>query len=261
MEGILALCDIGNTSIKIGFAHSAGILASYAIPTNPQASPDSLGIALWQFAAHAGIDAGQISAVVAASVVPALNPVLRAAVTRYFRSRIYFVPDDLPVPLENRYLRPAEVGADRLVCAYAARKRYPASPVLLVVDFGTALTFDCVEGAAFLGGLIFPGPGIAAETLARHTARLPQVGLEFEEMAPRPCRDTMSGIRHGLLFGYIALTEGICARLGEQFACPVKVIGTGGFAATVCARSRVFDIVLPGLLLEGLLDLYQARAG
>lgn len=260
MSSILALCDIGNSSIKVGFADSGGLIASYAFPTTPGSTPDSLGFTLFESARHTGIEPEGIEAMAAASVVPALNPVLKGAVQRYFKSPTFFAPGDLPIPLENRYFRPAEVGADRLVGAFAARAALPEAAGLIVVDFGTALTFDCVAGDTYLGGLIFPGPATAAAGLACHTARLPHVSLEPGPADLSIGRDTATSIRHGLVFGYLDVTTSLCQRLKKQLPQPVAIVGTGAVASLFAAMGKVFDVVLPGLLLDGLLGLYRLRA-
>ena len=105
---------------------------------------------------------------------------------RYLDRPLYCAPDDLPIPLENRYERPSEVGADRLVGAFAARRLCPDAASLLVVDFGTAVTFDCVSGQAYLGGLIFPGPATALAALSREAAKLPESIWTFARKNPRP---------------------------------------------------------------------------
>lgn len=261
MDLRLVLCDIGNTSIKIGFADSCRIFSSYAIPSFPHATADSLGFALLAAADHAGVEPGAIQAVVVASVVPALNRILKEAAERYFGCETLFVPQNLPVPLENRYLRPSEVGADRLVGAYAARIAFPEVPALIVVDFGTALTFDCVENNVYLGGLIFPGLATAAAGLSLNTARLPHVSLEADEDEPVPGRDTATSIRHGLVFGFRAVVEGLCSHLGRQLPQPLLIVATGGSAPLVNGRGKIFDFVIPNLLLDGLLALYHLGTG
>ncbi len=256
MERKLLLCDIGNTSIKLGLANEKRVLTSYGLPAQHDATADSLGLNLLSVLNHAGEDPHGITACAVSSVVPAIDPVLREAVARYVGCPVLFAPSDLHVPLENRYERPDEVGADRLVGSFAARRLYPAATSLIVVDFGTAVTFDCVSGDAYLGGLIFPGPYTAAAALASHTARLPHVNFDIRAPDPSPGRDTSTSIQHGLVFGFVSVTEGLCNRLKRQLSGPVKVLATGGFANSIARISPIFDAVLPALLLEGLRRLY-----
>ncbi|MDO5483600.1 MAG: type III pantothenate kinase [Desulfovibrionaceae bacterium] len=256
MQPELLLFDIGNTSVKIGLADSRHILTSYTLPASADYSADSLGLHLLALLSHAGVEPQTLTACVASSVVPAFDPLLREAVARYLEKPLYHVGADLLIPLENRYERPAEVGADRLVGAYAARRRYPDVPSLLVVDFGTAVTFDCVCGHAYLGGLIFPGPATALSALSREAAKLPRVHLDISAQEPAPGRDTVTSIQHGLIFGFACMVEGLSSRLVRQMPGPVKILATGGFAQTIARVSPVFDQVLPSLLLEGLRSLY-----
>lgn len=255
----LLLCDIGNTCLKVGIADKSGVLASYALPVSANETADSLGLRLWTLLDYAHVCAASWQACVAASVVPRMNPILCRATERYLGCGTLFVPEDLPVPLENRYERPGEVGADRLVAAWAASHAWPGAQSLIVVDFGTAVTFDCVAGGAYLGGLIFPGPAAAVSALAQNTAKLPHVGLD-ETDAPKgglePCRDTAASIRNGLAFGYAALAEGLCARLAATLPGKTKIVATGGFARTAGHLTNVFDAIMPGLLLDGLGRLY-----
>ena len=257
MQAELLLFDVGNTSIKVGMADNGRVLASYSLPANVAQTADSFGLLLLSLLGHAGVGPAGLSACVVSSVVPGMDPLLREAVARFVGCPLLRAVDDLAVPLVNRFERPAEVGADRLVAAYAARRQFPEAASLVVADFGTALTLDCVSGDAYLGGLIFPGPGTALQALATHAAKLPQVDMDVTDEAPTPGRDTVTSIRHGLFFGYVSLTEGLCGRLGRQLPGPVTTVATGGFAAAIARVSKVYDAVLPALLLEGLRRLYS----
>ena len=256
MQAELLLFDVGNTSIKVGMADESHVLAAYTLPAAGGHTADSFGLTLVSLLGHAGVAPGTLRACVVSSVVPAMDAVIAGAVARYVGCPLFRAVDDLPVPLENRYERPAEVGADRLVAAYAARRAFPEAASLIVADFGTALTLDCVSGAAYLGGLIFPGPGTALAALASHAAKLPPVSMDVTALEPAPGRDTVTSIRHGLFFGYVSISEGLCDRLGRQLAGPVKTVATGGFAQAIAQASAVFDAVVPELLLEGLRRLY-----
>ena len=212
----LLLFDVGNTSIKVGMADKSHVLASYTLPAATGQTADSLGLTLLSLLGHAGVEPGTLAACVASSVVPALDPLLAEAVGHFAGCPLLRAVDDLPVPLENRYERPAEVGADRLVAAYAARRQFPEAASLVVADFGTALTLDCVSGEAYLGGLIFPGPATALAALASHAAKLPPVSMDVEATCPTPGRDTVTSIRHGLYFGYVSISEGLCGQAGRR---------------------------------------------
>lgn len=260
MPATIILFDIGNTSIKVGIATHASVLASYTLRTDAGQTADSLGLTLLTLLGHAGLQAGSIEACVASSVVPALEPLLCEACQRFLGQAPLWVPRDIPVPLHNAYLRPAEVGADRLVGAFAARLYCPQAASLVSVDFGTATTFDCITGqgdkARYMGGLIFPGVQTATSALAMNAARLPRVSLEVSEQEPCVGRDTVTSINHGIIFGFACMVEGLTQRLRQQLDGPVEIIATGGFAPAIARVSDCFDHVLPSLLLDGLRQLY-----
>ncbi len=256
----LLLCDIGNTAIKLGLADAQGVHGSYTLPQDREQTPDSLGLSILQILRHANIAPDALCACVCASVVPHIDPCIKAAVSRYLGCACVQVPGDLPVPLKNRYERPEEVGADILVGAYAASRLYPEVKSLIVVDYGTAVTFAAVEDRAFLGGMIFPGPATAIWALAQRAAKLPQISLDHDIDDASPGRDTAACIRQGLLFGFVSLSEGLCARLKARLSGPTQIVGTGGFAQSIARHTNLFDAIEPKLLLEGLRRLYYGRS-
>ena len=255
------LFDIGNTNIKIGFATKTGIGPQYTLPTDRRQTVDGLGLALDGVCRHAGVTLDDIEACVASSVVPAMAQLIRGACREYLGKDILFVPEDIPIPLENKYARPQEVGADRLVGAYAARRLMPDAASIISVDFGTATNFDCVTGNTYLGGLLCPGVFSSVDALATRTAKLPHIALDIDAQEPRIGRSTAESINHGFVFGFAAMTEGLCARLGAMLPGPVSVIATGGFAQSLAPVVSCFTLVRPDLLLEGLRVLYQEQGG
>lgn len=260
MHGTLLLFDIGNTSIKVGLADARAVHSTYTLRTDAGQTADSLGLTLLTLLGHADLAVKDIAACVCSSVVSAMTPLLRTACRRFLGAALLQVPQDIPVPLHNCYSNPDEVGADRLVGAYAARRLCPEVASIIAVDFGTATTFDCISGQSYLGGLIFPGVHTAAAALSANAARLPRVSLEVTEPEPVPGRNTAASIQHGIVFGYACMVEGLTARLARQLArdCPgtVTIVATGGFAADLARLTPCFDHVLPDLLLDGLRQLY-----
>lgn len=260
MAQTILLFDIGNTSIKVGLATLDSVFTSYTLRVDPGQTADSLGLTLLTLLGHTGTSLASIEACVVSSVVPAMTPLLAEACHRFVGCPFLRVPHDIPVPIHNAYLRPMEVGADRLVGAFAARRFRPDAESLITVDFGTATTFDCISGkgeaASYRGGLIFPGVHTATAALAMNTAKLPTVSLEVTETEPSPARDTATSIKHGIIFGFASMVEGLTARLSKQLPGPVEIIATGGFAPAIARVSQCFDHVLPGLLLDGLRQLY-----
>jgi type III pantothenate kinase len=250
------LFDVGNTNIKFCPATSEALGASFALPSAESECGDLIGLHLDVLLRRQQITPDRIEACIASSVVPALTLPLRHACRRFLDRDLLLAPEDLPIPLENRYASPSEVGADRLVGAFAARRLLPSAPSIISVDYGTATTFDCVSGNAYLGGLICPGVLSSATALASRTAKLPHIGLDVDDIRPEVGRSTVMSINHGFVFGFAAMTEGLCRRLAEPLAGPVSVIATGGFAGSLAKVVRCFDALRPDLLLEGLRLLY-----
>lgn len=255
----LLLFDIGNTNIKIGLYRKEAGLSSYVLPTPRSSTADQLGFNLTAILAREGVDPESLDSILAISVVPPVNPMLRQACNRFIGRPLRFVPEDVPVPLANLYERPEQVGADRLVAAYAAR-RAASSRCVVSVDFGTATTFDVVRGNSYLGGLICPGVLSSARALAYDTAKLPQIDLEPESLKLTIGRSTVESLNQGLLFGFASLVEGILDRLEAHLGEPVTVISTGGFASQLSRVCPAIANVRPELLLEGLRLVYEEAA-
>lgn len=253
--------DIGNTNTKIGIEAEDGTLTSYVMPTRGHNTSDCFGLSLLELLRHMRIDPGDIADAMASSVVPEMSLMIRQACRRFLQKELVFAPEDMPIPLENRYARPHEVGADRLVGAYAARRLFPDAASIISVDFGTATTFDCVEGNAYLGGLICPGVLSSVSALAAGTAKLPGISLEVEGTSPVPGRSTSTSLNHGFVFGFAAMAEGLTQKLAQSMAAPTVVVGTGGFARALSQVTDCFHAVYPDLLLEGLRLLYHERNG
>lgn len=255
------LFDIGNTNIKIGFAGNTGIMAQYTLPTDSRQTADGIGLALEGLCRHMGVAPESLEACVASSVAPVIAHLVRKACKTFLGRTVLFAPEDLPIPMENRYARPQEVGADRLVGAYAARRLMPEAKSIISVDYGTATTFDFVTGDVYLGGLICPGVYSSVEALASRTAKLPHIALDIDAQEPAIGRSTTDSINHGFVFGFAAMTEGLCARLAKTLPGPLEVIATGGFAASLARVTSCFTHIRPDLLLEGLRILYREQAG
>lgn len=248
---ITLLFDIGNTNIKIGMASGDKPLQSFVLPTRHDETSDSLGLALASLVRDAGLDPYAVKAAAACSVVPSMNPVIRKALKRRFQISPVFFPDDHELEIENRYERPREVGADRLVTAFAARERFD-TPNIVVIDYGTATTFDVVSGNAYMGGLICPGVMSSTRAMSTQTAKLPQITLELESHEIHVGRSTSDSLNQGMIFGFAGMTEGLCRRLEATLQGDTTIVATGGFAETLAQVCPCLDEVRPDLLLEGL---------
>lgn len=254
--GPVLLFDVGNTNVKLCLADERGLGRTYSLPSTNRETADSLGLAISGICAREGVAEAAVRAWVLSSVVPPLNSLLKAACQGFFSCPALFVPGDIGLPLENRYARPQEVGADRLLGGYAARRLF-ADRTLIVVDFGTATTFDCVQGNAYLGGLICPGVLSSVTALGTQTAKLPQISLELDAADLDIGTSTRQSLNHGVLFGFAAMLEGLTARLKTRLNDPAaRVVATGGFAPHLAAITNCIDDLAPDLLMQGLAAAY-----
>lgn len=259
----ILLLDAGNSFLKLAFANCSGISGIMTLPSSIAGSADCLGITLLQLMCAKGVDPQKLRACVACSVVPRISKILRGALESYICCPLLMAPDDLAVPLENMYDKPQEAGIDRLVAAWGARTRYRRAKAIVLADFGSVATFDCIDGTKWLGGLLFPGPLAALSGMLNIAPALPHIRLdskaatEMPDCAPR--KDTRSAMRSGILHGFGALAEGLCKKLAENLPKPRVILATGGFAEEISHLTTIFDGIIPNLVLEGLASLYYEK--
>lgn len=251
-QDLLLLIDVGNTNIKVGLADAESIRQSFVLPTHSQETRDTFGLRIVDLCRYLKLSAGDLKAWVVSSVVPQMNTLIRQAGEAYSGCPVYFAPGDIPLPLVNHYTLPAEVGADRLVTAYAARELFD-TPGLMVVDFGTATTVECVQDRGYLGGLICPGVLSSLQALGGKTAKLPRISLDLESTDIRIGVSTVQSLTQGFVFGFASMIEGVCARLKTNLQGEVTVVATGGFAGKIQPVCPCLDAVREDLLLTGLL--------
>jgi type III pantothenate kinase len=245
---LLAL-DVGNTNVTIGVFRGAELAGRWRLSTVHEQTPDEWGILLRNIFSLSQMDFSEVDGVIVASVVPPLNSALDAMVERYFNRDALFVTSEVDTGLTIRYDNPREVGADRLVNGVAAYYLYGGPCV--VVDLGTAITFDAVsERAEYLGGVICPGIGIAVKGLFAKTAQLPLV--DFREPAKLIGSNTVGSIQSGLYYGSLGMIDGVTERLVAELGPTTKVIGTGGHARLIARGSRYLKTVDEDLTLKGL---------
>jgi len=196
--------------------------------------------------------------VIVASVVPSLRFPMRQAFRQIVDREPVFVEPGIKTGMPILYDVPQEVGADRIVNAVAAYEKWPQG--LVIVDFGTATTFDAVTPKGeYLGGAIAPGIAISMEALFHRASKLPRVGFEKPERVVG--RNTVASMQSGLVYGYVGLVDGICARMKDELGFAVKVVATGGLAPLIGTVSKQIEVVDDQLTLDGLRIIYQRNAG
>lgn len=251
MKKILAI-DIGNTNITIGLFRGDKLARKIKIPTNACALYGKCFVGI---AAFARIGTDEIVDVVVSSVVPLALARLVVELNKALRCTICIIGRDVVVPIRNRYKIKSEVGQDRLVNAFAARRFYGEPCV--IVDFGTAVTFDIISfKGEYLGGLILPGIEMSLSSLYKKTALLPRVALK--PVSSIIGRDTVSSMRGGILFGLGAMCDGLSARYKKILGKRTRIIATGGNAHLIKRYARSIQIVDEDLTLKGLMLLNAA---
>lgn len=255
---MLLAIDVGNTNVVLGLFAGASLERRWRLATLPDRTADELWVLVSRLFAEHEVDPARIDGVVMSSVVPALTGAVSDMIRRGLGQEVLRV-DAGNAGLPVGYDDPAEVGADRLVNGVAAVRAYGGSArPLVVVDFGTATTFDVISAAGeYLGGVICPGVEISAEALYRRAAQLPRV--EVRRPAAVIGRSTVASMQSGLFYGYVAMVEGIVRRLRGEIEDGARLlcIGTGGLAADVAAETALIDDVRPDLTLAGLRIVWE----
>ena len=252
--GQLVLVDVGNTNTVFGVYSGEELVDSFRLSTDRVRTADEYGALLLPLFGRAGLDPRKAEAVVISSVVPPLHLTLDQLARRYFGKKPLFIEPGVKTGMPIRYDNPAEVGADRIVNAVAARERFGA-PVI-VVDFGTATTFDVVNGAGeYAGGIICPGILISAEALFAQASRLYRV--DVRKPADLVGRNTATAMQAGIYYGYVGLVDGILERLMAEIPGIRTVVATGGQADLIASGSKYIREVDPLLTLTGLKLIYE----
>jgi type III pantothenate kinase len=250
---LLAL-DAGNTNITIGVFRDGTLAHRWRLRTVHDQTEDEWGVLLRNLFALASLDFSLIDGVIVSSVVPPLDPTLTVMSRDYFDREPLFVTSDTETGLRIVYDNPKEVGADRVVNAVAAFHNYGGP--CIVVDLGTAITFDAVSAKAeYLGGIICPGIGISIEALFSRAARLPMV--DFRQPDKLIGTNTVGSIQSGLYHGAIGMIDGILERLISELGPETKTVATGGHAELIVRGSRYLSQVNDNLTLEGLQHVWE----
>ena len=254
---MLLVIDAGNTNTSLGVYREKELLAHWRLTTNPARTVDEYGVHARNLFELGQIDFKAIDAIAIASVVPPLNYTLRRMAEVYFHLSPLFVDHTTNTGLRILYQPASDVGADRIVDAVAAVEHYGAP--CIVVDFGTATTFNAINAQAeYVGGLITPGIMISSEALFARTAKLPRVDIRRPQKVIGS--STIEAMQSGLYYGYAGLVDGVLERMLDELGGNPRVIATGGLAQLIATGSRFIEKVDDILTLEGL-RLIHARVG
>ena len=246
---MLLAIDIGNTNIVFGVFQGKKLIQHWKIQTESEKTSDEYGVTLLNLFSLSGPEKKEIDSVIISSVVPPLTPIFEDLSHSLFNVRPAVVGPGLKTGMAILYENPLEVGADRVVAAVAAYEKHGGP--CIVVDFGTATTFDAISSKGeYLGGAIAPGVQISAEALYRKTAKLPRIEIKKPKNAIG--RTTVTSMQSGLYFGYVGLVSKIIEEIKNEVGEEMTVISTGGFGAQISHEIASIDAHEPDLILEGL---------
>jgi len=252
---MLFCIDIGNTNIVLGITDKNKILKHWRIRTEKETTPDELGILVTNLFQSAGIDLKNIKNIILSCVVPPLLNSVEEFCRSYFKIKPMIVGIDLKTGMPIQYDNPKEVGADRIVNAVGAYEKYQTA--LVVVDFGTATTFDCISRqGAYIGGAIAPGVLISSEALFQKASKLPRVEI-FAHPENVIAKDTVSSMNVGIIYGYAGLVDGIVNRIKKESRDNLTVVATGGLAPLISDVSATIDHIEEFLTLQGLMIIFK----
>jgi type III pantothenate kinase len=251
---LLLTIDAGNTNTVLGVHQGAELITHWRLTTRREQTADEYGIFVRSLFSASGLDPQKVAGVALASVVPPLTSVLVTLSRQYLGQDPLVIEPGVRTGMPILYEPPGDVGADRIVNGVAAFAAY-GGPVI-VVDFGTATTFDVVtKKGEYAGGVICPGIGISADALFQRAARLPRVDIRNPGKVVG--RSTVGSIQSGLYFGYAALVEGIIGRIRAELGEPAKAVATGGLAESLAADIPSLEAVDPVLTLTGLRLIWE----
>ena len=255
---MLLAIDVGNTNIVFGVFDGAKLVHTWRLLTLRERTADETGLMVTGLFAHEKMPLTRITAVVMGSVVPVLTPIMRSMAQRYFDRDPLIVKPAVNAGMPILYKNPEEVGADRIANSIAAYETYGKTQKLplIIADLGTATTFDAVSAKGeYLGGVICPGPQIAAEALFQRAARLPRV--DVRKPASVIGQTTVGAIESGLFYGYLGMVEAIVRRMTDALGGKTTCIATGGLAPLIVPETELFAASDPDITLHGLRIVWE----
>jgi type III pantothenate kinase len=251
---MLIALDVGNTNTNCGIFHDDRLIATWNLATISNRTSDEYGILIQQLLTSVNLKCQDIDAIAISCVVPPLLLPLEEMAEKHFKLSPLIIRPGIKTGMPVLYENPQEVGADRIANSVAAYENYGGPAI--VVDFGTATTFDAItKHGEYLGGAICPGIIISADALFEKTAKLPRV--EVKKTNSVIGRNTVQSIQAGLFYGYISLVEGMLSRIKAELGGSCYVIATGGQAYLICKEIKVIDKIDPHLTLQGLKILFE----
>ncbi len=249
MSGVLLAIDVGNTHTVVGVYEGDRLVRHWRVLSDPGRTSDEYGVLLWNLYRASELPIPTKSDIIVCSVVPPMTTVVEDLCRDFFHAEPLVVGPGIKTGMPILYDNPKEVGADRIVNAVAAFERHRAG--CIVVDFGTATTFDCVSPKGeYLGGVITPGLGISLDALVTRTAKLPRVELVRPPKVVG--KNTVHAIQAGIVYGYVSLVDGLVGRIRDELGAAARVIATGGFASLLAPESTTIESFDEFLTLEGL---------
>jgi type III pantothenate kinase len=255
---MLLAIDVGNTNIVLGVFNGTMLTHSWRLTTLRERTSDELGILVTSLCERNRVGRGDISGIVMASVVPPQTGTMIAMVRDFFGRAPLNVEPAVNAGMPILYDNPAEVGADRVVNGIAAYEEYGrgAHRPVIVVDFGTATTFDAISAKGeYLGGVICPGPQISADALFQRAAKLPRIDVRKPDRVIG--RTTVESMQAGLFWGYVDMVQGLVRRIRDELGSTAAVVATGGLASSVAPETNVVEHVDPELTLRGLRIVWE----
>lgn len=251
---MLFTVDIGNTNMEFGVFENQRLKASFRLATRHDVTSDEVGLSIRQFFQVHDINISIVDDVIIASVVPQVVYSVRNAMRKYLNIKPLMVGENIKVNIVNKYKNPGEVGADRLVNAYGGFRKYGGG--LVIVDFGTATTFDVIDKeGAYLGGAIYPGIKISLDALVNKASKLPKV--EIESPAHIIGTDTVMSMQAGIVHGYSGAVMNMIHLIEKELGYSSKVIATGGLSRMMGEQTKMFQQIDRSLTLDSLCMIYE----